>query len=54
VLSGSTTTASEVRLGQGTQLTITDDDAAAIEREIPRSRSQRRPVVARRKWWSGI
>ncbi len=34
VLSGSVTS-SGVRLGQGTQLTITEDDAAAIAREIP-------------------
>ena len=34
VLSGSVTT-SGVRLGQGTQLTITEDDADAIQREIP-------------------
>jgi putative ABC transport system permease protein len=34
VLSGSATSG-RVRLGQGTQLTITEDDAVAIEREIP-------------------
>ena len=34
VLSGSVTT-SGVRVGQGSQLTITEDDAAAIAREIP-------------------
>ena len=34
VLSGSVNT-SGVRLGQGTQLTITEDDADAIQREIP-------------------
>ena len=34
VLSGSVT-ASGVRIGQGSQLTITEDDAAAIAREIP-------------------
>ena len=34
VLSGSVNT-SGIRLGQGSQLTITEDDAAAIQREIP-------------------
>ena len=34
VLSGSVTS-SGIRLGQGTQLTITEDDAAAIAREVP-------------------
>jgi putative ABC transport system permease protein len=34
VLSGSVTT-SGVRIGQGSQLTITEDDAAAIAREVP-------------------
>jgi putative ABC transport system permease protein len=34
VLSGSVTS-SGIRLGQGSQLTISEDDAAAIEREIP-------------------
>jgi putative ABC transport system permease protein len=34
VLSGSVT-ASGIRLGQGSQLTITEDDAAAIAREVP-------------------
>src|SRR5438874_10096096 len=34
VLSGSTS-AGGVRLGQGSQLTITEDDAVAIQREIP-------------------
>jgi putative ABC transport system permease protein len=34
VLSGSVTSGG-IRLGQGTQLTITEDDAAAIQREIP-------------------
>jgi putative ABC transport system permease protein len=34
VLSGSVTS-SGIRLGQGTQITITEDDAAAIAREVP-------------------
>ena len=34
VLSGSVTT-SGVRIGQGSQLTITEDDAVAIAREVP-------------------
>jgi len=34
VLSGSTTSGG-IRLGQGTQLTITEDDASAIAREVP-------------------
>ncbi|HEV8614383.1 MAG TPA: ABC transporter permease [Methylomirabilota bacterium] len=34
VLSGSTTSAG-VRMGQGSQLTITEDDASAIAREVP-------------------
>jgi putative ABC transport system permease protein len=34
VMSGSTNTGG-IRLGQGTQLTITEDDATAMEREVP-------------------
>ncbi len=47
VLSGSVTS-SGIRLGQGSQLTISEDDATAIEREIPPCRSRHRPCGARR------
>jgi putative ABC transport system permease protein len=60
VLSGSTS-ASGVRLGHGSQLTITEDDAAAIAREVPAvqvaapsSRGSAQVVYGNLNWSTGI
>ena len=60
VLSGSTNAAG-VRLGQGSQLTITEDDAQAIAREIPAvqvaapsSRGNAQVVYGNLNWSTGI
>jgi len=59
-LSGSTNSAG-VRLGQGSQLTITEDDAAAIAREVPSvqvaapsSRGSAQVVYGNLNWSTGI
>ena len=59
-LSGSTNAAG-VRLGQGSQLTITEDDAAAIAREVslvqvaaPSSRGNAQVVYGNLNWSTGI
>ena len=60
VLSGSITS-SGIRLGQGSQLTITEDDAAAIAREIPTvqvaapsNRGSAQVVYGNLNWATGI
>jgi putative ABC transport system permease protein len=60
VLSGSTTQGG-IRLGQGSQLTITEDDAAAIAREIPAvqgaapsMRGNAQVVYGNLNWGTGI